>query len=396
NIFYSAVALTVIKERKVVTLIQQLSNGLKNIVTGNPVFDNDGNIIRVVTNARNINNLFSEEDQSAKGDREQYRRKYTNHMISEDFVAKSESMREVVELCKRIAKVDSAVLVQGESGVGKEVIVRYIHSISNRSKGPLVAINCGAIPETLLESELFGYEMGAFTSARSKGKMGLIEEANKGTLLLDEISEMPLNLQVKLLRVLDQKKFTRVGGTRSTNLDVRVIAASNRNLKDLVDQKLFRDDLYYRLKVVPVNVPPLRNRKEDIRYLADYFLGHFTQKYKTLKVIDESVYCYFESYHWPGNIRELKNLIERLVVTTDRMLIKTDDLETEMNDMFMFELPLDNQEQPKCLKELVDEFEKGIIIRMYDKYQNSYEVARELNISQSSASRKIRKYTLEI
>jgi len=245
---------------------------------------------------------------------------------SEEFVYQSEKMHEVSSLVVRIAKTDSTCIITGESGVGKEVVLNMIHALSERKNFPLIKVNCAAIPETLLESELFGYEKGAFTGAYQR-KLGKFELANKGTIFLDEIGDFPLLLQSKLLRVIQEKEIEHLGGSHPIKVDVRIIAATNRNLEEEVKKGAFREDLYYRLNVVTINVPPLRERKEDIPLLLDFFLKRYSLKHKkNVKGLTREARDVLVRYDYPGNVRELENILERAIVLTRGEHIASDDL----------------------------------------------------------------------
>ncbi|MBM7615886.1 sigma-54 interaction domain-containing protein [Alkaliphilus hydrothermalis] len=301
-------------------------------------------------------------------------------------------MGEVLHTASNVASVISTVLILGESGVGKEVVAKLIHKLSKRNDKALISINCGAIPENLIESELFGYETGAFTGAQRKGKAGLIELAHEGTLFLDEVGELPLNLQVKLLRVIQEKKLMRLGGLSETEVDVRIIAATNKNLFKMVQEGKFRSDLYYRLNVVPIEIPPLRKRRADIIPLCYYFIEKYNRKYRCNKELTPEVEDIFKRYSWPGNVRELENVIERLVVTT-----QMDEIDEKNLPLFFIE---DNQsvyERVKLegiipLKEAFEALERKLIERAYKKYKNTYEMAEALGVNQSTVVRKIHKY----
>ncbi|MGC1878099.1 MAG: sigma-54 dependent transcriptional regulator [Rhabdochlamydiaceae bacterium] len=237
------------------------------------------------------------------------------------FIIESDVMKKILSDVGKIAKSSSSVFISGESGTGKEVIAHAIHAQSHRTQQPFIKVNCAAIPTPLLESEFFGHEKGAFTGAMNK-KLGRFELADKGTLLLDEISEIPLELQSKLLRAVQEMEFERVGGVRPVQVDVRLISTSNRSMKEAVEQKLFREDLYYRLNVVPIHIPPLRDRKEDILPLAEFFLERLCKEnQKPIKQLSNDAKQKLIDYHWPGNIRELANVIERTIVmnTTDTL-----------------------------------------------------------------------------
>lgn len=315
----------------------------------------------------------------------------------EDVVWDSQAMRRVSELAQRVAMVDSTVLISGESGTGKEVVAKLIHRLSQRHEGPMVAINCGAIPENLLESELFGYEKGAFTGAVREGKAGLLEVADKGTILLDEIGELPLSLQVKLLRVIQELRFMRIGGVKQVKVDVRFVAATNRDLKIMVKQGTFREDLFYRLNVVPIHIPPLRERKRDIAGLVRVFLKKYNEKYHREKRILPEVVRYFEtSYDWPGNVRELENIVERMVVSCCNDTIRLDD--EVLKDYFDLQGDEDNRVivsglmNLKKARELV---EREIIQKAAQVYSSTRSVAEALGMDHSTIARKAKKFGIQ-
>lgn len=304
-------------------------------------------------------------------------------------VAQSQEIIKVFLLAKKLAKVDSTLLILGESGVGKEVIVKYLHQESERANQPLIKVNCAAIPKHLLESELFGYEKGAFTGADSRGKPGLFEQANGGTIFLDEIGDMPIDLQVKLLRVLQEFEITRVGGRSSFKIDVRVVSATHRNLEEMVENGEFRKDLYYRLNIVPIKIPALRERKADIVPLAFYFLNKMNKKNRLNKRFHPEIIRFFEEYPWPGNIRELENLIERLVVTADLEQIGLEDLPPSM--LQGLEL---KQNVKSTLKEIIEKVERKIIKEKIQEYKTTRSTAKELGISQSALVKKMKRLGL--
>lgn len=307
-------------------------------------------------------------------------------------VTKSEEMKLIYDTAQRVANIDATVLILGETGVGKDVLANYIYANSLRAKeGEFIKVNCGAIPAELLESELFGYEKGAFTGASSEGKPGLFELADKGMIFLDEIGELSLNLQVKLLRVLQEGEIQRIGGSRPKKVNVRIISATNRDLKEMVDRGKFREDLYYRLNVIPIHIPPLRERRADILPLTKLYLEKMNEKYQLNKELDYSLKSFFMSYNWPGNVRELSNLIERLVVTTREDRIFLDDLPSEY-------LNSENYTSDKILslKEAVENAERKVLSLAAEKYSNTYEIAKALDSSQPTIVRKLKKYNIEI
>ena len=302
------------------------------LATATPVFNEAGDIQYIFNNVRDITAL--NEMRESLQDKDEIIRQQNSQLETMKLrlgvgtiIANSKAFTQVVELARRAATFDGAtVLILGESGTGKEVISELIVNTSPRKDKPYLQINCGAIPENLIESELFGYEKGAFTGADAKGRKGLFEAANGGTVFLDEIGDLPLHMQVKLLRVLQQKRIVRIGGTETVNLDVRIIAATNKDLKQMVKEGRFREDLYYRLNVVPIEIPPLRDRKEDILPLVNHFLTVANRKYHTNKSIYSDTIDVLESYSWPGNVRELENLMENLVIMTPGDIIRRENL----------------------------------------------------------------------
>lgn len=395
-IFPSATVLA-LKEKRRISFIQSSKNGKKFLATGTPIFDDEGNIKMVVTNIRDIDELYKlkkniEGMMLQKSYPQENKNISTFKVTNDNIVANSIELGNVLQLASNVAGVDSTVLLLGESGVGKEVIAKFIHRLSKRSSKPLVTINCSAIPENLIESELFGYETGAFTGAQKNGKKGLIELADKGTLFLDEIGELPLMLQAKLLRVLQERKLMRLGGTSEVSVDVRIITATNRDIQKMVLDRSFRADLYYRLNVVPIEIPPLRRRKADILSLCHHFIKIYNNKYSCNKEISISVEQVLEAYDWPGNVRELENLIERLIVTTSSDIIDVCDL-----PQFIFESNAAVDDKIKIdglmpLKEAQEMLEKMLIERTYKKTKNSYEMAELLGVNQSTVIRKVHKY----
>jgi PAS domain S-box-containing protein/TyrR family helix-turn-helix protein len=399
--YYSeSVSLKVIKEKKPLTIIQRLKSGKELMVTGNPIFKN-GKITRVVTNSRDMTELNELRRQLEENKRitEKYQSELrllrSQAVQYESVIAKSEQMKTLINLAMRIAEVDTTVLIQGESGVGKEVLAKIIYKNSKRVNEPFIKVNCGAIPENLLESELFGYEGGAFTGAKKEGKIGLFELANNGTLFLDEVGELPFNLQVKLLRALQEKEIIRVGGNSSINIDVRIIAATNRDLKKAVKDGSFRADLFYRLNVVPLMIPPLRARKEDIEHLAQHFLNKFNKKYETNKFFSNEALKILLNYAWPGNVRELENLIERIVVTSNENEIKPKHLIVYFNEVNGENSVVIERDTVESLREAVDNFEKNLLLQMMHYYDSTRDLAAALKVNRSTITRKFKKYGIE-
>lgn len=307
-------------------------------------------------------------------------------------IAYSVEMGKILDLAAKVAQVNSTVLISGESGVGKEVVARFVHNVSLRKNGPFVTINCGAIPPNLLESELFGYEAGAFTGAKRQGKPGMIETASSGTLFLDEISELPLDLQVKLLQVIQEHRLIRVGGIEPIDVDIRIIAATNRDLAKMVEKGEFRADLYYRLNVVPIVIPPLRERRDDVIPLIYHFLAKHNNAHRYNKTISRKAREVLTKYSWPGNVRELENLIERLVVTVERDEIDVEDLPDYVKGGSGDQGPKVIVEGVIPLRQAVEEVERQLIKHAKEEHETTYEMAEALGVNQSTVVRKLKKY----
>ena len=313
------------------------------------------------------------------------------HENSSIILLESPQMQDIYSRISKVSKNDTSVIITGESGTGKEIIARHIHNLSTYSKGPFIIVNCGAIPESLIESELFGYTKGAFTGADPKGKIGFFEKANNGTIFLDEIGELPLQIQVKLLRVLQDKTITPIGSRTEKQINVRIIAATNKKLEEEIEKKNFREDLFYRLNVFPINIPPLRERKKDIKILIDFFVKKYYISFqKEQKDISENVYKLLMDYSWPGNIRELRNTIEYCM-----NMIEENETRIELKHL-----------PPKFLKNKEDlddkktlkEFEKENIINLIKIYGDNLEakkiIAKSLGIGIATLYRKLKKYNL--
>ncbi len=381
------------------SMIQKLADGSSIFLTAVPYYKNgDIELVicteRDITETKTLESLFAEtKSLSEKQAKELEYLRARDKSKKPEIIAESSKMKEVLQTARRIAQLDTTVLISGESGVGKEVIADYIFNVGSRSDKPFVRINCAAIPDNLLESELFGYEKGAFTGADSKGKVGIFEIANKGTLFLDEIAEIPLRLQAKLLRVLQEKEFMRIGGKAPIEVNVRIIAATNVKLKEAVERGEFREDLYYRLNVVPIEIPPLRERKEDIKALAEHFVRAFSEEYNIKKSI--SIEAMSELMHapWPGNIRELRNMIERLTVSYDGEYITARQVKNLLFSGINEKSGLVVEDRAS-LNELMDEYERELLISYLEKYSTAAEVARKLGVDKSTISRKLKKYNI--
>ncbi len=302
-----------------------------------------------------------------------------------DFVFRSKRMSEIYQLIMKISTIDSPVLIEGETGTGKEIVARLIWQNSLRRDAPFLALNCANLTENLMEAELFGYEKGAFTNAY-KTKYGIVEVASKGTLFLDEIGEMPQGLQAKLLRFLDSGEFRRVGGNKTLYADVRIIAATNRNIQELIAKNEFREDLYYRLNVINIRIPPLRERREDIPLLAEYFLKRYSTKFsKTIKGFSDEAMEILNSYHWPGNVRELENIIERAVILSDTGLIRPEDISITQA----------YQKESGSLNSL-DEIERSHILKVLaETGWNQSKASQILGIDRKTLYLKLKKYAIK-
>jgi len=383
-------------ERKSRVNVVDIRNGKELLMTGTPLFNEEGEVVRVITVIRDVTELTDlkkklEQTEVAKDLYLNELEHFRSQQSFKKIITKNPNMQKKIELAYHVARVDSTVLILGESGVGKELFAQLIHRASQRSKKTFIKINCGAIPPNLLESEFFGYEPGSFTGALREGKKGLFEMAEGGTLFLDEVGELPLDLQVKVLRAIQDKEIIRVGGSKTITLNVRIIAATNRNLEEMVRKKTFREDLYYRLNVVPIIIPPLRNRKEDILPMVAEFLAHFNSHYGYQKWIHPDVMELFWDYDWPGNIRELENTIERMVVTCKEDCITLDAIQE------CSFLPFNNAANGfSSLRACLENEERRLLIEAYKVTESTRKAAALLGISQSSLVKKMKKYRIPV
>lgn len=384
-------AIDVLEQKRSVTIAQTVNTGRTILVTGNPVFDeHTGEVVRVVCTCRDLTelNYLREQLRTSQAETERYLGEVAQlraeKLAGIEVVAESPSMRRVLELAMRAAGVDSTVLILGESGVGKDVIARTIHRTGFCKGGPFVCVNCGAIPEQLLESELFGYEEGAFTGARKKGKPGFLELAHHGTLFLDEIGDMPFTLQVKLLHFLQHKSVTRIGASKARHVEARVIAATNQDLDARVRTGQFRLDLYYRLNVITLNIAPLRERPEDIQALVIRTLQQLNQSRRQNKTLQPEVMNCFLSYDWPGNIRELENLLERLVVLSADDAIGPEWLPEHVRNNGSPARASSTHIHDQCA-------ERDSLFDLYRKLGSTRAVAQALGCNQSTVVRRLSK-----
>ncbi len=384
--------------KKRITLQQTSVIGKVLTVTSTPVFNENGELKFVVLNSRDITGLMDlyKDLENSKRMVEKYlghvKKLQRNELTFAGIIAESTEMKACLKLARRAGDVDANVLILGESGVGKNLLADYIHKVSNRNNGRMMQINCAAIPENLLESELFGYCKGAFSGAEKQGKPGLVELANKGTLFLDEIGALPINLQAKILQLVQDHSFIPLGGTKKVSVDIRIIAATNIDIQKAIAEGSFREDLFYRLSVMEVSIPPLRERKNDIPFLVNFFLNRFNTKYRSYVTISPEAIQVFEEYSWPGNIREMEHMLERLVLVMDNNEITTKDLSAKIqgNPATLQSERKTHSAQPG--KTSYRNMEINQVLELYEKLRSSYKVAEELNISQSKATRIINKY----
>lgn len=407
GLYKNAVTPEVIKKKKQVNSMgTSTRNGIKMLITGIPIFDEQGNVKKVVVIDREITDLLamqvdleaSQQKMKAVEEDENKHKQEIEHLrkrhLNKNLVGESLGIQQVTQMIQQIANLDVTVLIMGETGTGKEVVADEIYMNGIRKESPFIKVNCAAIPANLLEAELFGYEKGAFTGASPSGKIGMFELADKGTLLLDEIGEMTMELQSKLLRIIQHKEVTKIGGRKPVKLDVRIIAATNCELKEMVKQGKFREDLYYRLNIFPIHIPALRSRVEDVMLLAQHFLGIYNKKYGKSTVIEQLGLEVFKHYAWPGNIRELQNIIERLVIISDQnMIISAQQIENLLN-IDSCNAELFNQELG--LKEIVASVEKKTIEKALAIYGTTRKVAEILKIDQSTVVKKAQKLGIHI
>lgn len=398
GLFKPSVTLEVLKKKRPITIMQQIKAGKTVMVTGNPIFDFNKRIIRVVTNVRDmteLNQLRSELEETKQLTRRYQEQLNEQQYLSEanqELVIKSEAMRLVFQKALKMARVDSSVLLTGESGVGKDLLARFIHKAGLRKENNFVKINCGAIPQNLMESELFGYDKGAFTGARGEGKAGLLEMGEGGTVFLDEIADLPIYLQVKILSAIEDKEITRLGGTRPKKIDFRLIAATNRDLTAMVRNGTFREDLYFRLSILPLAIPALRERKEDVVPLINHFLKKYNQIHNMKKTFTQEVYDRLIRYSLPGNVRELMNIVEQLVVMSENQAVTFDELPHSLrveDPSLSIAGDLNNFKLTRA------DMEKKLIEEALKKHKTLQQVAQFLGVNQSTVSRKIHQYNIK-
>ncbi len=392
--FHGEAALTCIRSKRRVSAEFTNRIGRHLLSTATPVFDSEGKLQFVVTNLRDITNLF--ELQRELAERKQQLNKVKKKLDKlqnqqgKDFVYASSRMRKILETLDRVACTDVSVLLLGESGVGKSELAERIHRNSGRSSGSLIVVNCGAIPPSLCEAEFFGYEKGAFTGAEQT-KPGIFECADGGTLVLDEIGELSLSIQVKLLRVLQEGRVKRLGSQREVPVNVRLVAATNQNIKDMVAAGTFREDLYHRINVIQFFIPPLRERPEDVKRLLSYFLARYNRKYGMAKTMSPQLVSALERYSWPGNSREMAHLIERMVVLSTTEEMTCEYLPEELGETS----PGASRQVLVSLEEAVKNAERELLRAARQQLGNTRNMAKVLNVSHVTVARKLKQYGIE-
>ncbi|MDQ6600284.1 sigma-54 interaction domain-containing protein [Bacillus salipaludis] len=390
GMFSPSVIANVLRTQKKDTLIQETKHNRKLIISGYLIYDSTGELVGALSVSRDVTEfeyLKKENEQVAKA-LKLYQEEIAKlkKQAANPFFLRNSKMEKVFDIVSKVTNLSVTVLLEGESGVGKNHIAHMIHQMSTKENHPFIEVNCGAIPESLFESELFGYEEGAFTGSKKGGKKGYFEAAGEGTLFLDEIGELPMNLQVKLLSVLQNQTLMRLGGSKKVEVKCRIICATNQNLEILIKERKFREDLYYRINVVKIEIPPLRERKEEIIPLIYKITEEMNRKYEMNKHFTPAMIAWLSQQIWPGNVRELRNYIEKKIITSSgiEIGIEVED-EEDQNKMI-------TESNEMTLNDYIETIEKEYIVRMYQKFPSSIKLAEKLGISQSTANRKIRKY----
>ena len=396
-----SVTTQVMETHRICTLIQRVSSGKDLLIVGIPIFNEENEMTYILSSAQDIEEV-NHLNNELMWKNEELQRKVTSlevlkveYLSSDDLLLSGEAMESVVHTVIKAAPLDVNLLIFGETGVGKEGIAKMTHRLSQRKDEPFVKINCGMIPEHLFESELFGYEEGAFTGALKGGKTGKVEMAHKGTLFLDEIGELPLSMQVKLLEFLQDHTITRVGGHKKIPIDARIVAATHRDLKAMCDNGEFRQDLYYRLNVLPVYIPPLREWREEIIHLAQFFLTRYNKKYHTAKYLSKDVMPILTNYEWPGNIRELEHIMERLFITAESSELSAAELR-QILGVAVHGVSGKFCQEILPFKQAKEQKEAQLLERAYQQCGSSYKVAKVLGIDQSTPVKLRKKYNIPL
>ena len=402
GLFDRSVTLEVIETKRQVSVIQKIKRTEKLLLaTGTPAFDDEGNIFLVVVNERDMTqlNAIQKQLEQSRMVTEKYKNKLAELSLLElkdqEIVAEDKKMRQVLYLALKLAHLSASdILILGESGTGKGLLAKFIHKNSNRNKKPFVQINCATLPENLLEAELFGYEKGAFTGARKEGKAGLFELAHEGTLFLDEIGDLPHSLQAKLLKYLDDHEVMRLGGLKSKKIDCTIIAATNRDLEGLVQQKRFRKDLFFRLNTFIIRIPPLRERIDDIFELVSFYMQKYGKAYRLNRRISPEALKVLQTHPFPGNVRELKNVIKKAVLMSEHHVVDDVIYQSLPSGMSTFIASANDSQQEKGLTDQMLNLEKDVLRHALRCCRTTREMARFLKISQPTIVRKLKKHKL--
>ncbi|WP_423800663.1 sigma-54 interaction domain-containing protein [Neobacillus sp. SAB-20_R2A] len=404
GLFTPSIARLVIEQKQFVSTTQVTQNNVHLLVSSDYIPNEKGDIQYIVTHARQLSQVINQSSELEKIEsilqlyKQQIRQlilQQKNQQYEDFYVGKSKVSLHLIEWSQKVADIDTTILLTGETGVGKTAFAYSIHQLSSRNHKPFIHLDCGAIPESLIESELFGYKKGAFTGANSNGKLGLIAAADQGTLFLDEIGEFPLHLQSKLLQFLQNKTYRMIGDNQVQQADVRIIAATNVNIMERVKEGTFRKDLFYRLNILPMEIPPLRKRKEDIIPLLNFYLKKFNQKYGRQHTLSKNIMDALYNYSWDGNIRELENLMERLVITSAGPKIDIDDLPSDFPLHQSQQMLIQNVEEVS-LPIYLEQIEKNILIKAYNDTNSTWKTAKKLGVSQSYIIRRLKKFNLKI
>ena len=402
GLFDRSVTLEVLETKRQVSVIQEIKRTKKILLaTGTPAFDDKGNIFLVVVNERDMTqlNAIQKQLEQSRMVTEKYKNKLAELSLLElkdqEIVAEDKKMRQVMYLALKLAHLSASdILILGESGTGKGLLAKFIHKNSNRNKKPFIQINCATLPENLLEAELFGYEKGAFTGARQEGKAGLFELAHEGTLFLDEIGDLPHSLQAKLLKYLDDHEVMRLGGLKSKKIDCTIIAATNRDLEGLVQQKRFRKDLFYRLNTFTIRIPPLRERPDDIFELVSFYMKKYGKEYRLNRRISPDTLKMLQVFPFPGNVRELKNILKKAVVMSEHESVDEMIRQSFSADAGHCITPSIHAHQGEGLTDQIFDVEKEILQNAMACCKSTREMARYLKISQPTVVRKLKKHRL--
>ncbi|MDO4393510.1 MAG: sigma 54-interacting transcriptional regulator [Bacillota bacterium] len=393
GIYSDSVTLKVLETNQVVSIMQKAFNGRLLLVTGTPIYEN-GVLDKIFVNTRDITELNELREQLSKASDTAIRYKQELEVLrreraTNNIVCRSKEMDKTLKIAKNVAGVDSTILITGESGVGKGMLAKFIHDNSTRCNGPFITIDCSAIPESLFESELFGYVSGAFTGAAKGGKKGLMELADGGTVFLDEIGELPMAMQAKLLRAIQDKVILPVGGDEYKKLDVRYISATNKKLEDMVAEGTFREDLYYRLNVVPLEILPLRQRRDDVIPILAEIVNRINDRYGWEKTFDDKFVRECLEYSWPGNVRQLENVIERVMVSSDKNKISADTLSGVIESA---DIVPDTIEGASEYQKLIADYDTKLLMRLIESEGSITLAAKKINVAPSTIRRKLQRY----